>query len=177
MQISGFNIGGLVNKDILRQQGMDLTPTTYFAKAFASWSDSDKKIDKSEADISKLKSKYNSANMSDTENVDLLGELVKMGVLTKLEASGIYNGIVPLSPDCIEKGSLTKCESEYQGNNSIRAGNSPDTSDWLSHYQDVFNQVLSNTGSEMKQSNIIKSYEDYLDILARLAVDKNTVTV
>lgn len=160
-----------------REQFKDLpdTPLSDFQRALISWETGETKEALSEAEIGKLKSKYNTMNMSEKDNIALLGELVEMGVLTKMEASYIYNGVVPISSDLTEE-SLKKCDTEYNSSR-MRAGNSPSTTDWLEHYQEVLMQVLSNTTANIGESSVIKSYQEYVDILSRLAADKATAVV
>lgn len=150
-------------------------PLTEFEKALISWEVGETKESLSEEEIEKLRTKYNTNNMSDKDNIALLGELVGMGVLTKMEAACIYNGVIPLSSD-MNRDTMKKCDVDYNSS-TIKAGNSPSTTDWLEHYQEFLMQVLSNTTANIEESNIIKSYQEYVDILSRMSAKKATVVM
>lgn len=69
---------------------------SYFVEKSQSWVEGEKRGTISETEIDRLKEKYNPSDMSNEKNIDFLGELVKLGVLSKPTARYIYYGFAPI---------------------------------------------------------------------------------
>lgn len=141
----------------------------YFTESFDSWIEKEAKAGLTDSELKDLKSKYNSDNMSDKENIDLLGELVELGILTKSEAFGLYYGIVQLPADFV-LGQGQPVLEKYSPD-AIENKPKDQISDWLSYYKAMLAKNLEHYNSD-KGSAVVGSYQEYVDILAKLAAGR-----
>lgn len=77
--INGINIYTVTANDVKCKP-------SYFVEKSQSWVEGKKGATLSETEVERLKEKYNSSDMSNEKNVDFLGELVNLGVLSKASA-------------------------------------------------------------------------------------------
>ena len=85
----------------------------YFMRMMERYKEGEKKDSLSADELNALKQKYNSNTMTKKDCVNLLGELVEAGIMTKEEASSLYIGGVPI--DITKKnGFIQKCTPEFE---------------------------------------------------------------
>lgn len=82
--------------------------STYFAKAIETWEEGEKKDRLSTEELNALKQKYNSNTMTRKDCVDLLGDLVKSGIMSSERAQAIYICGAPIDISKMQCGFLQK---------------------------------------------------------------------
>ena len=142
---------------------------SYFVEKSQSWVEGEKGRTISGTEIDRLKKKYNSSDMSNEKNVDFLGELVNLGVLSKATARYIYYGFAPIDIRSENVGNSQGFLQKDSGDTKMIA-----TTGWTSssrgydYYEALFEQVKNVTTVDQKESLYLKDYSNYLRVLGRL---------
>lgn len=142
---------------------------SYFVEKSQSWVEGEKGRTISGTEIDRLKKKYNSSDMSNEKNVDFLGELVNLGVLSKATARYIYYGFAPIDIKSENVGNSQGFLQKDSGDTKMIA-----TTGWTSssrgydYYEALFEQVKNVTTVDQKESLYLKDYSNYLRVLGRL---------
>ena len=142
---------------------------SYFVEKSQSWVEGEKGRTISGTEIDRLKKKYNSSDMSNEKNVDFLGELVNLGVLSKATARYIYYGFAPIDIRSENVGNSQGFLQKDSGDTKMIA-----TTGWTSssrgydYYEALFEQVKNVTTVDQKESFYLKDYSNYLRVLGRL---------
>lgn len=160
--INGINVYTVTANDVKCKP-------SYFAEKSQSWVEGEKQNTVSEPELKQLKEKYNSSDMSNEKNVDFLGELVKLGVLSKTTARYIYCGFAPIDIRSENVGSPQGTLQKDSGDVSMTPGTGWTTSSrGYDYYEALFEQVKSVTTADQKESLYLKDYSNYLRILGQL---------
>jgi len=145
---------------------------SYFVEKSQSWIEGVKQNTVSEAELERLRGKYNSSNMSSEENIDFLGELVKLGVLSKSTAKNIYYGFAPidLRAENIKNphGVLRKVTDHSK---TVSNTGWASSSRGYDYYEALFERVKETSTVDQKESMYFKDYSNYLRILGQLKKD------
>lgn len=142
---------------------------SYFVEKSQSWIEGEKQDTISEAELESLKGKYHSSNMSSKENIDFLGELVKLGVLSKATAKNIYYGFAPIdlkSENIRNPQGILQKVSDYSKTVSNTGWDS--SSRGYDYYEALFERVKETSTVDQKESLYFKDYSNYLRILGQL---------
>lgn len=103
-----------IDKEVMESYGYEVNvKPDYFAQMMETWKEGEKKDRLSADELNTLKNKYNSDTMTKKECVDLMGELVEAGIMSKSEAHQIYRGGIPIDLDNMN-GTLQKCTPEFE---------------------------------------------------------------
>lgn len=160
-RINGINIYTVTANDVKYKP-------SYFVEKSQSWVEGEKRGTISEPEIDRLKEKYNSTAMSNEKNVDFLGELVNLGVLSKATARYIYYGFAPIDIrfENVEnpQGFLQKDSGDTK---MISATGWTSSSRGYDYYEALFERVKNVTIAEQKESLYLKDYSNYLRILGQ----------
>lgn len=160
--INGINIYMVTANDVKCK-------SSYFVEKSQSWVEGEKRGTISETEIDRLKEKYNPSDMSNEKNIDFLGELVKLGVLSKPTARYIYYGFAPIDIRSENVGNPQGFLQKDSGDTKMI----PNTG-WTSssrgydYYEALFEQVKNATTVDQKESLYLKDYSNYLRILGQL---------
>ncbi len=160
--INGINIYMVTANDVKCKP-------SYFVEKSQSWVEGEKRGTISETEIDRLKEKYNPSDMSNEKNIDFLGELVKLGVLSKPTARYIYYGFAPIDIRSENVGNPQGFLQKDSGDTKMI----PNTG-WTSssrgydYYEALFEQVKNATTVDQKESLYLKDYSNYLRILGQL---------
>lgn len=105
-----------IDKDVMESYGYEVNiKPDYFAKMMETRKEGEKKEALSEDELNTLKQKYNSNTMTKKECVNLMGELVEAGVMTKSEARQVYDSDIGFPIDLNNmNGFLQKCTPEFE---------------------------------------------------------------
>lgn len=160
--INGINIYMVTANDVKCKP-------SYFVEKSQSWVEGEKGGTISETEIDRLKEKYNSSDMSNEKNIDFLGELVKLGVLSKATARDIYYGFAPIDIRSENIGNPQGLLQKDSGDTKMKP-----TTGWSSssrgydYYEALFEQVKNVTTVDQKESLYLKDYSNYLRILGQI---------
>ena len=159
--INGINIYTVTANDVKCKP-------SYFVEKSQSWVEGEKRGTISETEVDRLKEKYNSSDMSNEKNVDFLGELVNLGVLSKATARYIYYGFAPIDTrsENVEnpRGFLQKDSGDTK---MIPTTGWTSSSRGYDYYEALFEQVKSVSTVDQKKSLYLKDYSNYLRILGQ----------
>lgn len=147
--------------------------STPFMQAYDTWEEGTKKSQLSDKELNYLKQKYNSNKLSDKETIELLGDLVKLGVLSKNDAHLIYLGAIPLDVsnyDGTTQGSLTKCNANDPVRGRSFGSFLRDRGYW--EFKSTFEEIKASANSK-SDSSYVKSYDSFLQITEQLR--RNTI--
>ncbi len=142
---------------------------SYFIEKSKSWIEGEKQDTISEAELERLKGKYHSSNMSSKENIDFLGELVKLGVLSKASAKNIYYGFAPIDLRAENvrnpQGILQKVSNHSK---TVSDTGWTSSSRGYDYYEALFERVKETSTVDQKESLYFKDYSNYLRILGQI---------
>ena len=159
--INGINIYMVTANDVKCKP-------SYFVEKSQSWKEGEKRGTISETELEGLKEKYNSSDMSDEENIDFLGELVKLGVLSKSTARGIYYGFAPIDIRAENVRNPQRILQKDSGNVKVVPTGRTSSSRGYDYYSALFEQVKSTSAVDPKESLYLKDYSNYLRVLRQL---------
>ena len=160
--INGINIYMVTANDVKCKP-------SYFVEKSQSWVEGEKKGTISETEIERLKEKYNSSDMSNEKNIDFLGELVKLGVLSKATARDIYYGFAPIDIRSENIGNPQGLLQKDSGDTKMKPATGwSSSSRGYDYYEALFEQVKNVTTVDQKESLYLKDYSNYLRILGQI---------
>lgn len=160
-QINGYPVYMVTSKEV------NSTPSA-FLQAFNTWEEGAQKSQLSNEELNALKQKYNSNKLSDKETIELFGDLVKAGVLSKAHALNIYNGAIPIDVsnyNGTSQGTLTKCNANAPawgrpfGSKADRG---------YSEFKSTFEEIKRSSSGQSESSSYVKSYDGFLKIMEQL---------
>lgn len=166
------NINGHAVYMVTRKE-VNYTPSE-FMQAYDTWEEGTQKSQLAEGELNALREKYDSNELSDKETIQLFGDLVKAGILSKGNALNIYNGVIPLDVstyDGTSQGTLSESNATdaVPGHRFGSISGERGYSDFVSDFQNI--KELSNSKSE--SSSYFDAYDGFLQIMEQLR--RNTI--
>lgn len=144
---------------------------SHFQTMAKTWIEGEKKDHLSDEEIEALKKKYNTNNISSEDSVELLGDLVKSGIISIDTARKIHCGFIPLDTKNIDpanpQGYLTKSTSRSMAGGLESLG-SMIHARGIDYYRSWLETAKLMTDVDVNSSSYFQDCESYLKILEQL---------
>ena len=155
---------------VVTRKEVNYTPSA-FIEAYETWEEGTKQNQLSAKQLTDLKEKYNTNKMSDKDVIQLFGDLVRAGVMSKGEALDIYNVAAPLDVsnyDGTTQGTLKACSGREQASPSYNGFSDMSGDKGYDYYKAELENIKEFTNTNPEENRYFQTYDRFLQIMEQL---------